>query len=313
MQKLKDEFFSRLGETLSSTLSAFISRRVVFESPRVLPLERAELFKRITTRGAIFAAPVAAPFHSLLVQFFPEDMGKLLPELGINPDARAAPPTFTDLHKSALQEMFGNAWAATAPALTDALGLPFKIGKSGVSWNSFPDFIENLPAVEGINDFTAALFRLTIDEAPSSISAVVMPSDFFEKVHRKVHKPPPPSPVKKQARMEALQVERVEKTDVQPLATGRGKAAKTARPKNLETILDIPVLLVVELGDGRMEVEQILDLAQGSVIELSQKVDEPLELKVEGVAVARGEVVAVDDNFGIRVAHIITPEERLKE
>ncbi|MFH1539893.1 MAG: hypothetical protein ABIH66_13150, partial [bacterium] len=191
MQQITEEFFSRLGESLSSALSAIVSRKVVFKSPKIMPLERPELFKKITTQGAIFAAPVAAPFHSLLIQFFPEDMGKLMPELGINPDARAAPPDFTDLHRSAMQEMFGNAWGSAAPALTDALGLPFKVGRGEVSWNSFPAFLENLPAAREVKNFTAALFRLTVEGAPSSISAVVMPSDLFERVYRKVHKPPP--------------------------------------------------------------------------------------------------------------------------
>ena len=83
--------------------------------------------------------------------------------------------------------------------------------------------------------------------------------------------------------------------------------------KNLELVMDIPVQITVELGRTRMPIRNLLQLAQGSVIELNELAGEPLDVFVNGCLVAQGEVVVVNDNFGIRLIEIITPAERLKK
>lgn len=86
---------------------------------------------------------------------------------------------------------------------------------------------------------------------------------------------------------------------------------ETAR--NLELVMDIPVQLTVELGRTRMPIRNLLQLAQGSVVELNELAGEPLDVFVNGCLVAQGEVVVVNEKFGIRLTDIITPSERLKK
>jgi flagellar motor switch protein FliN/FliY len=83
--------------------------------------------------------------------------------------------------------------------------------------------------------------------------------------------------------------------------------------KNLELVMDIPVQLTVELGRTRMPIRNLLQLAQGSVVELNELAGEPLDVFVNGRLVAQGEVVVVNEKFGIRLTDIITPSERLKK
>ncbi|MDR1109665.1 MAG: flagellar motor switch protein FliN [Deltaproteobacteria bacterium] len=83
-----------------------------------------------------------------------------------------------------------------------------------------------------------------------------------------------------------------------------------ARP--LDFILDIPLEITVELGRTRMIINDLLQLGQGSVIELSKLAGEPLEIFVNGKLVARGEVVVVNEKFGVRVTDIVSPMERVK-
>ncbi len=83
--------------------------------------------------------------------------------------------------------------------------------------------------------------------------------------------------------------------------------------RNLELVMDIPVQITVELGRTRMPIRNLLQLAQGSVVELNELAGEPLDVFVNGCLVAQGEVVVVNDNFGIRLIDIITPSERLKK
>jgi flagellar motor switch protein FliN len=82
--------------------------------------------------------------------------------------------------------------------------------------------------------------------------------------------------------------------------------------KNLDLILDIPLTVTVELGRSKMLINDLLQLGQGSVIELTKLVGEPLEVLVNDKLVARGEVVVVNDKFGVRLTDIVSPMERVQ-
>jgi len=80
----------------------------------------------------------------------------------------------------------------------------------------------------------------------------------------------------------------------------------------LAMLLDIPLEITVEIGSTTMPIEDILKLNPNSVIELDRYINEPIDLKVNGRVIAKGELYTVKNNFGIRITHIITPEDRLK-
>ena len=81
---------------------------------------------------------------------------------------------------------------------------------------------------------------------------------------------------------------------------------------DINMILDIPVQLTVELGRKRIPIKNILQLAQGSVVELEAMAGEPMDVLVNGYLIAQGEVVVVNDKFGIRLTDIVTPSERMR-
>jgi len=83
-------------------------------------------------------------------------------------------------------------------------------------------------------------------------------------------------------------------------------------PQDLDLILDIPVHLTVELGRTRIPIKHILQLAQGSVIELDALAGEPMDVLVNGCLIAQGEVVVVNEKFGVRLTDIVTPSERMR-
>ncbi|WP_312518014.1 flagellar motor switch protein FliN [Massilia sp.] len=91
------------------------------------------------------------------------------------------------------------------------------------------------------------------------------------------------------------------------------KGAKTDTPNDIDFILDIPVQLTVELGRTKIAIKNLLQLAQGSVVELDGLAGEPMDVLVNGCLIAQGEVVVVNDKFGIRLTDIITPSERIRK
>jgi flagellar motor switch protein FliN len=94
--------------------------------------------------------------------------------------------------------------------------------------------------------------------------------------------------------------------------TGAAGDAAAAAGNDINMILDIPVQLTVELGRTRIPIKQILQLAQGSVVELEAMAGEPMDVLVNGYLIAKGEVVVVNEKFGIRLTDIVTPSERMR-
>ena len=90
------------------------------------------------------------------------------------------------------------------------------------------------------------------------------------------------------------------------------EAASKGETKSMDLILDIPLTVAVELGRSKMLINDLLQLGQGSVIELTKLVGEPLEVLVNQKLVARGEVVVVNEKFGVRLTDIVSPMERVQ-
>ncbi len=92
-----------------------------------------------------------------------------------------------------------------------------------------------------------------------------------------------------------------------------GAQAEGATPaQDIQRVLDIPVQLSVELGRKKVPIKQILQLGQGSIVELDTLASEPMDVLVNGYLVAQGEVVVVNNKFGIRLTDVVSPTERLR-
>ncbi len=98
-----------------------------------------------------------------------------------------------------------------------------------------------------------------------------------------------------------------------PMPELQASRSTGTQAQNLDMILDIPVTLSVELGKTKIQIRNLLQLAQGSVVELDRLAGEPMDVLVNGYLIAQGEVVLVNDKFGIRLTDIVSPAERAKK
>ncbi|HMM72487.1 MAG TPA: flagellar motor switch protein FliN [Rhodocyclaceae bacterium] len=106
----------------------------------------------------------------------------------------------------------------------------------------------------------------------------------------------------------------IDATPAQPNFQDFGDAAN--RPgdmQDFDMILDIPVQLTVQLGRARIAIRELLKLSHGSVVELETLAGEPMDVLINGTLIAQGEVVVVNDKFGIRLTDIVTPSERMRK
>lgn len=109
----------------------------------------------------------------------------------------------------------------------------------------------------------------------------------------------------------ALQANKADQSQVFTEFSAKNKLHDTQN--DIDFILDIPVQLTVELGRTKIAIKNLLQLAQGSVVELDGLAGEPMDVLVNGCLIAQGEVVVVNDKFGIRLTDIITPAERIRK
>ncbi|EGI75828.1 flagellar motor switch FliN [Hylemonella gracilis ATCC 19624] len=111
---------------------------------------------------------------------------------------------------------------------------------------------------------------------------------------------------------EALQEQKPDDGAVEPGGVLSESARGDAPAADINMVLDIPVQLSVELGRTKVPIKHILQLGQGSVVELDALAGEPMDVLVNGYLIAQGEVVVVNDKFGIRLTDVVTPSERLR-
>lgn len=114
-----------------------------------------------------------------------------------------------------------------------------------------------------------------------------------------------------QADTEATTQTTAQPADIFPSFGGGGISG--GMMNELDMILDIPVQITVELGRTKITIKNLLQLAHGSVVELEAMAGEPMDVLVNGTLIAQGEVVVVNDKFGIRLTDIITPSERMRK
>ena len=111
------------------------------------------------------------------------------------------------------------------------------------------------------------------------------------------------------------QIEKGSSDDLTHWGEEPAEAAETAKPviPDMDMIMDLPVRVMIELGRTKMPLGDLMSIQNGGVIELDVEAGEPLNLVVNGCLIAQGEVVIVDDRYGIRLTDIISPSERLRK
>ena len=112
---------------------------------------------------------------------------------------------------------------------------------------------------------------------------------------------------------EALKTAAEAEASVQPIEFGQlgGESAK-GESGNLDLLLDVQIPIAVEVGSAKMSLDEILKLVPGSIVCLDKKAEEPVDLRVNGKLVARGEVVLVDDVYGLRITQIVDAQGRIE-
>ncbi|HBC91369.1 MAG TPA: flagellar motor switch phosphatase FliY, partial [Pelotomaculum sp.] len=327
---LTDEEKDALGEvgnicmgSSSTTLSMLLNQPVNITSPRVTITTMEELLKSFVT-----------PHMSIRVRFIEGLSGynllimrvqdaAVLADLMMGGDGISTSDELTEIGISAASEAMNQMIGAASTAMATMFSRTVNISPPVTKIYHSP---EELTSPEQ-SQVVVVWFKMTIGSVLDTQIMQVMDMDTAReeaglilgqllKAEGEECLPAQEEPHAQVANHSSLpeQQTRIEASDARPPAAKRSAATQSGLDQQrLGLILDIPLKVTVLLGRTRWPIKDILELTPGSVVELQSLVDEPVEVLINGTLVAMGEVVVVNENFGVRLTNIIKPEERLQK
>lgn len=304
--------------TAATTLSQLLNRRVTITTPRVKVLGMKELLAQFTV-----------PYLSLLVNFTVGMSGfnlfvvrtsdaAVIADLMLGGTGHVESAELDEIKISAVSEAMNQMIGTAATSLHSLFGRKVHISPPEV-------LMFDVPPKEGVlahlerESLAVVAFKMVVGDLIDSELLQVMPiasakqmvehlmgglASSKESPSTRPQPSPPTAPVVPQS--PEVAVHRAQFSPLQvPLQTGPGQ--------NIDLILDVPLQVSVVLGKSRRAIKDVLAMGAGSVVELDRMVEDQVDVLVNGTLIARGEIVVVNENFGVRITSILSPAERLRE
>lgn len=242
-----------------------------------------------------------------LLFLFPQSLGARIADMMMGGSGEPESFELDEVRISAITETMNQMMGAATTSLSEKTKKKVSIANLKVSLlkkGTEPMMIFNPAQI-----LVCVTYGIDLENGKSSTMMLLAPILFFKDIYNTIHP---------QASEQAKPKKEESKVKVQPVQFqefSKKEEAIVAPPSEfsgkLELLLDVPLKVVVELGRAKMTLKQILELNIGSLIELDKLTGEPVDILVNGRLVARGEVVVVDENFGVRITEIVSPKQRV--
>ncbi len=320
----------------ATTLSSILNRRVMITTPRVSKVKFGEILKGLAAPKVSTTVEFKEGLYGTNLMLLEVSDAIIIADLMMGGEGEPKNTQFTELELSAVAEamnqMIGSASTSMATMINrkvdilppvvnlwenevaidydrivsdeDIYRISFSLNVEGVIESEIMQIFTN----EVVNEIMDAMLADQAEDLRQSVP----------EVEKKVVQPEPqpvqsqriqqvqPEPQWQQSTQQTQRKVEINQAEFQPL---------TAKPSvdgdNLDLILDVPLDLSVILGKSKKSIKEILSLNTGSVVELDKLTDEPLEILVNGKLIATGEVVVINENFGVRITNILSPKQRL--
>lgn len=342
-----ESFFQHLSQqgmtAGSQAVSQALGKSVVLSHPEVSRLSAESLLKDTTSHQVMIQTGYQAGQDFPLLFLIKDYDVAVIFDILMGKDGRNPDLEIGDLQISAIGEVMNQLIGAAATAISAELGT--KLAMKPPASESLNLEQQSLPAPYNSSELLCVRYQLTIEGVLDSEIFELWPLSDASAFHLKFTTPAPSAPAANASAHPAspsmastvplgTQGHEVAPPptmppqhyappppqpqyppqSVQPVQFGALGASTAASHSagSLDRILDIPLKVTVELGSSRLKVKNVLELAKGSVVELDKLSGEPVDLLVNGRLMARGEVVVVNENFGVRISEILGPEARLQ-
>ncbi|HPN32834.1 MAG TPA: flagellar motor switch protein FliN [bacterium] len=297
--------FNYFNDAGKSVLSTIIGTDVESKVVSVKQNSWDNIKKQIAGTKVVLSSKFNEGFSGDFKVFVDSVFGGVLADLMTGSDGSVPPETLTELHESAINEAVNQ---MIASGLT---GIAGELKKINLATEVPQVKVANIDAgyeddILSGKDSVIAEFRFDIINHKDKPVFFVFPLETSESINEKFNggKPKPAAEKKEE-------IQTPTHIPVQPAPAGTQSANPVTSQKNMFLLLDVPIRLSVNLGKTKLLMKDILNLGIGSIIELDKAFNEPVDLAAGSKPIARGEVVVVDENFGLRITELVTPFERL--
>ena len=309
----------------ATTLSSILNHRVTITTPVVSCLKFQEIIDESVVPKVVTTIKFKKGLAGSNLLMMNEKDAIIIADLMMDGNGDAEGKEFTELELSAVGEAMNQMMGSAATAMATMLERIVDI---------FPPDVEvwkdqehtNYDKISGDTTVCKIAFQMTVDdliqseimqiftlETVRNISKIVLADEGEVIQDRELPAQPeaPTAPVERATSQVPQSTEgkiAIQKPEFQELT----HAGSLKTPRNLDLIMDVPLQFSVMLGESKKTIKDILSLGTGSVVELNKMTDEPLEIYVNGKLIAEGEVVVINESFGIRITNILSKEQRIQ-
>ncbi|SDD45930.1 hypothetical protein SPACI_026290 [Sporomusa acidovorans DSM 3132] len=338
-QDLSDIEKDALGEignismgTAATTLSVLLGRRVSITTPKVSISTLNEIKRQYPLPYLVIEVGYTQGLLGTNILAIREQDALIIADLMMGGDGTNPPAELNELYMSAVSESMNQMMGSTATSISTIFKKKVDIAPPKVNLLDFAVDPEIDSIVSGDDPLVRVSFRMEVEDLIDSELMQILPlsvaREMVENLLNAVQQPatpaaPPAAPPKpatpaasqpapayaqpaSQPKQQPAQNVAVQPVQFAPLKPAGVPGSDT----NIGLIMDVPLQITVELGRTRKLIRDILELSQGSVVELDKLAGEPVDILVNGKLIAKGEVVVIDENFGVRITDIISPLER---
>ncbi len=287
----------------ATTLHDILQMRVTITTPAVEITNIKELASKYTTPYVVVDVSYTSGVVGNNLLVIKTDDVKLITStmMGSEPNME---DELGELHLSAIGEVMNQMIGTSATSMSTLIKTPIGISPPTVSVINISEDRENLPLQEDV--IISTTFKMEIENLLDTEIVLLMPYDFGKNLVTGFLEASnienPPSKSQKEKQTPEVRSVTLQSFDDEP-ATGEPT-------DNLELLMDVPLMVSVELGRTKRILKDILELNIGSIVSLDKPAGDLVDVLVNGKVIARGEVVVIDDNFGVRITDIVGPDKR---
>lgn len=329
--------------TAATALSTLLNKRVEITTPSVSVARVGDLSAEFPLPHVVVRVYYTAGFEGINVLFIRIRDAQIIADLMMGGQGTPPEEELNELQLSAVGEAMNQMMGSAATSMSQMFNMVINISPPEVA---MVDFRTTDPETlfAGEEKIVKVSFRLIVDNLIDSHIMQLIPMSFAKKMVKalmgeKVPEesgtspsapsgPPPGSPPAEEPAVRestpsapsapsapsGAEQAAASHVVVQPVqfAPLPGESAEAPKRDNLDLLLDVPLTVSVELGRTKQSVKEVLGWTQGSVVELDRLAGEPVDIYVNNKLIAKGEVVVIDENFGVRVTDIVSPRDRLR-
>lgn len=295
----------------ATALSLLLGRRTVITAPRVMLTTPKKIWEKypqdVLTVDVVYESGLQGNNIFVLHE---QDAG-IFADLMLKGEGKNPPAVLTETHLELIGKAMEKMMAASTIALTQLLDKPIKMSAPALNLTSLKE--DKVLYVNVDEPLVKIAFKLKVEGLLDSEMLQILPLSFAKQLASEVLKVKELKQEVSNSIKSTQDNDQVEVTSAELPSFTEGDQLTRTTTLNLDLIMDINLELSVELGKTKKKIKEILELTNGSLVELDKLAGEPVDILVNGNHLAKGEVVVIDENFGVRVIEILSPTERIKK